>query len=385
MPSKRDNTTPADPRVHTRLAAFRRKRGMAAAGLARASGVSRQTIYAIEAGDYLPNTAVALRLANALESRVEDLFQLDATPPPPRRAARADLIGAGDLFEGSPVELCRVDGRLVGVPAAPAPWQILPAGALLSKPPRTSLPLRGPVQFLREEEDAGSRLLLAGCDPAASLLARRLERAGVGLVTAQVNSSAALRLLQQRLVHVAGTHLKDEGGGEPNRAAIGAAFPRRGVAVFAFAVWEEGLVVARGNPKTIRAVEDLALPGVTLANREKGSGSRQLLDRCLKAAGIPPRVVGGYHGETTAGHLAAAWRVRAALADCCVATGSAARAFGLDFVPLATERYDLVMRKERLELASVERLLDTIAQAAFRRELETLCGYDARDAARRIA
>ena len=66
-------------------------------------------------------------------------------------------------------------------------------------------------------------------------------------MTAQVNSSAALRLLQQRLVHVAGTHLKDEGGGEPNRAAIGAAFPRRGVAVFAFEVWEEGLVVARGN------------------------------------------------------------------------------------------------------------------------------------------
>jgi DNA-binding XRE family transcriptional regulator len=113
---------------------------MAAAALARASGVSRQTIYAIEAGDYLPNTAVALRLANALESRVEDLFRLDATPPPPRRAARADLIGAGDLFEGSPVELCRVDGRLVGVPAAPAPWQILPAGGLLLKPPGTPCP-----------------------------------------------------------------------------------------------------------------------------------------------------------------------------------------------------------------------------------------------------
>jgi putative molybdopterin biosynthesis protein len=68
-----------------------------------------------------------------------------------------------------------------------------------------------------------------------------------------------------------------------------------------------------------------------------------------------------------------------------VATSSAARAFSLDFVPLATERYDLVMRKERLELASVERLLDVVAQGAFRRELEALCGYDARDAARRIA
>jgi molybdate-binding protein/DNA-binding XRE family transcriptional regulator len=360
---------------------------MAAAALARASGVSRQTIYAIEAGDYLPNTAVALRLANALETRVEDLFQLDDGPPPPRRTAPADLIGAGDLFEGSPVELCRVDGRLVAVPAAPAPWRMPPAGAVLAKAPQAATPARGSVRFLGEEKDAENihgRLLLAGCDPAASLLARRLERADVELVTAQVNSSAALRLLQQRLVHVAGTHLKDESG-EPNHAAIGAAFPRRGVAVFAFASWEEGLVLARGNPKSIRAVEDLARPGVTLANREKGSGSRQLLDHCLKTAGIPPRAVAGYHLETTAGHLATAWQVRAGLADCCVATSSAARAFGLDFIPLATERYDLVMRKERLELASVERLLDVIAQAAFRRELEALCGYDASDAARRIA
>jgi molybdate-binding protein/DNA-binding XRE family transcriptional regulator len=388
MPSKGDHTTPGEPRVHSRLAAFRRKRGMAAAGLARASGVSRQTIYAIEAGDYLPNTAVALRLASALETRVEDLFQLDAVPLPPSRTAQADLIGAGDLLEGSPVELCRVDGRLVGVPAAPAPWQMVPAGARLSKPPGASLPLRGSVRFLRadgEAEDAHNHLLLAGCDPAASLLARRLLRSGVELVTAQVNSSAALRLLHERLVHVAGTHLKDESGDEPNRSAIGAAFPRRGVAVFTFASWEEGLVVARGNPKAIRAIEDLARPGVTLANRERGSGSRQLLDRCLNAAGISPRAVGGYRSETTAGHLAAAWRVRATLADCCVATSSAARAFGLDFVPLATERYDLVMRRERLELASVVRLLDVIAQGAFRRELEALCGYDARDAARRIA
>lgn len=378
-------------RVSNRLAETRTRRGVSAADLARRVGVSRQTIYAIEAGDYLPNTAVALRLASALETRVEDLFQLDAAPLPPSRASQAELIGAGDLMEGSPVEICRVDGRLVAVPASPAPWQMVPAGALLTKPPRTSTPLRGSVRFLRNEEDAESapnahsRLLLAGCDPAASLLARRLQRAGVGLVTAQVNSSAALRLLQQRLVHVAGTHLKDESGGEPNRAAIGAAFPRRGVAVFVFASWEEGLVVARGNPKAIRAVADLTRPGVTLANREKGSGSRQLLDRCLKTAGIPPRTVGGYHSDPTAGHLAAAWRVRAALADCCVATSSAARAFGLDFVPLATERYDLVMRKERLELASVERLLDVVAQGAFRRELEALCGYDARDAARRIA
>ena len=72
------------------------------------------------------------------------------------------------------------------------------------------------------------------------------------------------------------------------------------------------------------------------------------------------------------------------MADCCVATRSAARAFGLDFVPLATERYDLVIRREHLATTAVERLLDTLAQAAFRRELEALCGYDTRETGRRV-
>jgi molybdate-binding protein/DNA-binding XRE family transcriptional regulator len=366
----KDNTI-AEPQVRNRLAEIRQQRGMAAAGLARQAGVSRQTIYAMEAGNYVPNTAVALRLARVLEVRVEELFRLDAAGPLPPRTVRAELAGSRDLFAGSPIQLCRVGGRLVGVPAVPAPWQLPPADALVVSPARST------VQLLRDE-DAESRLLVAGCDPAASVLARHLQRANVGLVTAPVNSSVALRLLKQRMVHVAGTHLKDE------NSAIRAEFPKRGVAIFAFAVWEEGLVVARGNPKKIRGVPDLARAGVRLVNREKGSGARQLLDGRLKAAGIAPRSVSGYHDEAP-GHLAAAWRVHMGLADCCVATRSAARAFGLDFLPLTSERYDMVIRKEHLELAAVERLLDTLTQAAFRRELDALCGYDTRETGRRIA
>jgi molybdate-binding protein/DNA-binding XRE family transcriptional regulator len=386
----RDNTIPG-PQVRNRLAEIRQQRGMAAAGLARQAGVSRQTIYAMEAGNYVPNTAVALRLARALEVRVEELFRLDAAGPPRPRTVRAELAGSRGLFAGSPIQLCRVGGRLVGVPAVPAPWQLPPADALVVRlgEPRLGKPrLGGPrldrptglshctVQLLRDE-DAEGRLLVAGCDPAASVLARHLQRANVGLVTAPVNSSVALRLLKQRMVHVAGTHLKDED------SAIHAEFPKRGVAVFAFAVWEEGLVLSRGNPKKIRGVPDLARAGVRLVNREKGSGARQLLDGRLKAAGIAPRSVSGYHDEAP-GHLAAAWRVHMGLADCCVATRSAARAFGLDFLPLTSERYDMVIRKEHLELAAVERLLDTLTQAAFRRELDALCGYDTRETGRRI-
>jgi putative molybdopterin biosynthesis protein len=370
MSSVKDHDT--TPQVHSRLAEIRQRRGVAAAEVARRAGVSRQTVYAMEAGSYVPNTAVALRLARILEVPVEELFHLDAERPAPPPTVKAHLVPAGDLFPGSPVELCRVDGRLVGVPAVPAPWQLLPADGLLVDRAHST------VQLLHEEENA-ARLLIAGCDPATSVLARHLQRAGVTLVAASVNSSVALELLRDRLVHVAGTHLHDEGGArKPAGRKIDAA-------VFAFAIWEEGLVLARGNPKGIGGIADLARKDVTLANREPGSGGRQLLDRALEDAGIATARVHGY-GETPAtGHLPAAWRVYTGMADCCLATRSAARAFGLDFVPLLSERYDLVIRREHLELGAIERLLETLTQAAFRRELEGRCAYDTRETGRRVS
>ncbi|MCX6627162.1 MAG: helix-turn-helix domain-containing protein [Candidatus Solibacter sp.] len=359
--------------VESRLAEFRKRRGIAAAELARAAGVSRQTIYAMEAGDYIPNTAVALKLARLLESTVEELFRLEPDAPAAAPIRRAELIGGGDRFRGTPLELCRVGGRLVAVPAVPVPWHLAPADGLLVDP------ARGRVQLLCEE--TANRVLIAGCDPASSVLARHLDHAQTRLVSAPVNSSTALDLLKDGLVHVAGTHLQNPAGGD----APVAQFPKGRTAVFSFVIWEQGLAVGRGNPKRIRAVEHLARRGVRLANREKGSGSRQLLDARLKAAGIARRSVAGYNDTPAAGHLAAAWRVYAGLADCCVATGSAARAFGLDFIALSSERYDLVIRREHLDLAPVQRLLDTLCQAALRRELETLCAYDTRETGQRVA
>src|ERR1035437_195928 len=361
--------------IESRLAELRKRRGIAAAELARAAGVSRQTIYAMEAGEYIPNTAVALKLARQLESTVEDLFRLEPDALGAARVARAKLIGGGHRFPGTPLELCRVGGRLVGVAGVPVPWRLAPADGLLVDPARST------VQLLSEE--TANRVLIAGCDPATSVLARHLERAHAGLVSAPVNSSAALGLLQDGLVHVAGTHLQS--GTAAGGAAPAAQFKKDQAAVFAFAIWEQGLVVGRGNPKRIRAVEHLARRGVRLANREKGSGSRQLLDAQLKAAGIARRSVTGYQDAPAAGHVAAAWRVHAGLADCCVATGSAARAFGLHFIALSSERYDLVIRREHLDLAPVQRLLDTLCQSALRRELETLCAYDTRETGQRVA
>jgi len=366
MSSASDHHTNPGPKVLNRLAEIRTKRGMAAAALAREAGISRQTIYAMEAGDYVPNTAVALRLARALEVTVEELFRLDGGPLEPQPAVKAELVECGDTFPGSPVTLCRVGSRLVGVPVSPAPLWLPPADGLMA-----AGGARSTVQLLGGESAEG-RLLVAGCDPSVSVAARHMARAGVSVVAAPVNSSVALDLLRRKLVHIAGTHL-----------GSGSAAPA-GAAVIVFAGWEEGLVVARGNPKRIRAVEDLARPGITLANREHGSGSRQLLDARLKQAGLATRAVAGYADVPATGHLPAAWRVHAGLSDCCVATRCAARAFGLDFVPLVEERYDLAIRREHLNLAGVERFLEMLSEGAFRRELEGLCGYDTRDTGRRI-
>ena len=148
--------------------------------------------------------------------------------------------------------------------------------------------------------------------------------------------------------------------------------------VVTFPIWEQGgLVLASGNPKNIRGVDDLARKGVRIINREKGAGSRDLLDQKLRDAGISPAGVAGYD-RIAHGHLPAALAVSLGEADCCIATRSAARAFGLSFVPLATERYDLVMRRQYARLPAVQALLDVLNRAAVRKKLEMLAGYDTR-------
>ncbi len=364
--------------IENRLGRLRQKRGVAAAQLAKAVGASRQTIYAIEAGAYVPNTMLALKLARVLETTVEELFALpDSVPEPELRTERIALLpGSGKLDAGQPVELCPVGRRMMGSPPSPIRWY-LPASDAVAES-------QSVVRVFHADDDFRNRLLVAGCDPAISVLARHVRPAGVHLVLAHRNSSQALQLLRKDAVHIAGTHLRDEASGESNLPEIRRIFPGRSVAVISFAVWEEGIVTARGNPKRIRSVAGFTQPGVTMVNREPGSGARRLLDSELKRAKIPVSRITGY-GNCATGHLAAAWQVHTGAADCCVATQTAARAFGLGFVPLATERYDLALRRRYLELPAVQALFDVLSRSGFRRELESLGGYDTRAAGTRMA
>ena len=197
------------------------------------------------------------------------------------------------------------------------------------------------------------------------------------------NSTQSLDLLKQSLVHVAGTHLRDEATGESNLPVVRKRFPKDSVAVISYAIWQEGIVIARGNPKSIKGIEDLTRKNVVIINREPGSGSRNLLDSHLRRAGIAPRAVRGYD-EIATGHLPAALQVKNGGADCCLATKIAASVFGLDFIPLESERYDLVIHNQNLSHPGVQILLDTLGRTAFRRELEGLGGYDTRISGNRL-
>jgi putative molybdopterin biosynthesis protein len=375
------------PEIENHLGTLRQKRGISAAQLARTVGVTRQTIYAMEAGSYVPNTAVALRLAQALEVKVEDLFALPPAEPTGVRSEEATLLpGSEPLHPGQPVQLCRVNKRLVASPPSPVPWYFPVSDAVVvsaSAPGKLPKNGRTDVQVFDAADDFRNRVLIAGCDPGISVLAHHLQASGIELVLAHRNSSQSLKLLKEGCVHIAGTHLRDESSGESNLPEIGRLFPKNSVAVISFAVWEEGIVTAAGNPKSIKSVEDLARRDVTIINREKGAGSRALLDSALKRLGLDSKNIRGYN-RIAPGHLPAAWQVQSGQADCCIATRAAARVFGLGFVPLVSERYDLAVRRQHLDMPGIQAVLDTLSRSNYRRELESLGGYDTRAAGQRL-
>ncbi len=359
--------------TRTQLHEIREQRGISAARLAKLAGVSRQTVYSIEAGDYVPNTTLALQLAKILEVRVEDLFRLEGEAAAAVRPVSVDLIAGAEARKGQPVQLCRVGKRMVGVPAIPQPALPMADGVILDSSRRTQ---QAQVHVFQDGIEGEKRLLIAGCDPGISVLVEHLARHDdVDTVIAPSSSHQALEWLRQGKVHVAGSHLRDLPSGEYNLPAIRRMFSKSEVKVVTFAIWEQGLVLQAGNPKDIRAAADLGRKNVTIVNREKGAGSRDLLDQKLREAGIDSSRVKGYD-RIAYGHLPAALAVSMGEADCCIATRSAARAFGLNFVPLATERYDLAIRRQFARLPAIEALLDGLNRAAIRRRLEMLAGYD---------
>jgi molybdate-binding protein len=198
------------------------------------------------------------------------------------------------------------------------------------------------------------------------------------------NSKAALESLARGEIHAAGTHLSDPDSTEYNVPFVRRIMRDRAVVLITLGVWAEGLVVRPGNPHKVRAVADLAQPGVTIVNREPGSGARQLLEHTLHKERIPLTALHGFN-HVVSSYLDVAPEVWAGRVEAGVSAAAIAMAFGLDFVPLQQVRYDIVIRKEYLHDALVEQLLNTLISHRLRARLQALGGYDTQHTADIVA
>jgi len=371
--------------VQSNLAQLRAKRAISAIQLAAEAGVSRQTIHSIESGLYIPNTVVSLKLARILDTTVEELFRLEAPPKAIEETAEVHILGGtASLPKGQPLRLAAVNENLVAVAPDPASWGLQPSDAVYLEPFRSSKgSVNAKVRLLSDSWKNPGRILLAGCDPSASLLAHSLERQGFELIIVYENSSRALDLLHEGLVHIAGTHLAEKAGDKADLLPITKMFPRNSIAILSYAMWKEGLVVAEGNPKNISGIQDLVRKDVHITNREPGAGCRRLLDDLLKAHGIASSKVTGYD-RSTLGQLPAARLVQSGEVDCCISTQAVALTLVLTFLPLAEKPYLLVLRRTHLTLPPVEALVGMRGRSAFRREVESCVGYDMRKAGNRL-
>ena len=359
--------------IRNQLRSARLRLGWSQQDLAKAAGITRQTVGGIEASLYAPSASVALRLARALECRVEDLFWLDEDLPPLEAtpAERFPLQGSTRVAVSKVGERW-VAHALSGDDAFRA--EMTPADGIAHREKGSS---SVQVRVTEDPEALARSVSVAGCTPALSLWARAAERSNPGLRVYWTfrNSTAALAALARGEVHAAGLHLCDPKSGEFNVPFVRKALAGKAVALIHLGVWEEGLAVASGNPKGIGSVADLASSEVKIVNREKGAGTRLLLETSLAKARVPLRAVRGWDREVH-GHQEVARKVASGKADAGMTTGAVAAAYGLDFLPLQSVRYDLAVVEEYLEHAPVRQLLGSLDHRWVRSQLNMLVGYD---------
>ena len=236
------------------------------------------------------------------------------------------------------------------------------------------------VELLRPPEEIRETTVITGShDIALDVLANHLHRLfpEASVSSAHVGSLGGLTALKRGEAHLAGTHLLDEETGDYNVSYIRRLLPDRRVVLVNLVYREQGIIVAPGNPKGIRSLADLARPGVTFVNRQRGAGTRVLLDYLLKKMGIDPAQIQGYDREEYT-HMAVAAAV-AGGADAGLGIRAAAQALGLDFVSLDEERYDLCILRDFWDTPHIQRILTVIATPEFQRDVAALGGYDLRD------
>jgi putative molybdopterin biosynthesis protein len=242
------------------------------------------------------------------------------------------------------------------------------------------------VELLRGLDEISGTIVAIGShdlvlDLAASAL--RAEDPQVTLASSNVGSLGGLVALRDGLCHVAGSHLLDPVTGEYTLPYLDRVLAGREVSVIRLVHRDQGLIVAAGNPLGLKGIEDLTRDGVRYVNRQRGAGTRVLLDHELRRHGISPDAVEGYAREEPT-HLAVAAAVAAGRGDAGLGILAAARAFGLDFLPVTREPYDLVVAAPDAGSPRLAPLWALLRSGRFRASVEELGGYDTEEMGRRI-
>jgi molybdate-binding protein/transcriptional regulator with XRE-family HTH domain len=359
----RSEREPAGATSGTGLRLARQARGFSQQQLASMAGISRQAVSAVESGVSDPSLRVALALAHALGLTVEELFGPGSPAPPVAARPLASLSGAGGRVALAPVGDSLVALPLSGATATRAGF--LPAGGLAVPGEPGSVWPSGPPR---------PTLVVAGCDPALPLLEAPLALLDPPVAFAwwPCASREALRLAADGLVHVAGVHFS---AADDDHAGPAAELLRHGAEVIGFCAWREGLLLRPGHERAVRGVADLPGSGLRLVNRDPGSQARQVLDRELAGHGIPPADIPGYD-TCAAGHLEVAAAIAAGVADVGVASEPAALAYGLAFLPLAQERFDLVIPAAQAGAREVQAMIRVLSSPWLLDQLASLPGYD---------
>lgn len=343
------------PPLRTTLPARRQAAGLSVTALADRVGISRQALGAIEAGRATPSTGVALLLARALGCRVEDLFALPGEVVPGVH---------GPVPAGGRVALGRVGGRWVAHPLEPRSTE--PADGLVVP--------GGGVEALGDLRRLEATVLVAGCAPVLGALAGHLAREPDGGARWLLRTSGeALRSLAEDRTHLAGLHLAAADDARHHERLVREHLPGVAVDIVGLVGWREGLALAPGNPRGLRAVEDLADPRLRVGLRPPGAGAAKVLAQALARVGLD---AASLRGPAVSSHFDAAMAVLHGAADAAVVVEPVAEAFGLPFLPLSEERFELVLRARDREHPGVRRLLDRLADARFAAEVRSMGAYD---------
>jgi len=194
------------------------------------------------------------------------------------------------------------------------------------------------------------------------------------LSSSHVGSMGGLMAIKKGVCHLAGSHLLDTDDGSYNISYIKKYLPNTKVKLINLVFRDQGLIVSPGNPKTIKGIEDLDRNDITFINRQAGSGTRILLDYKLNQLGMEPEKISGYDNEEFT-HMSVAVAVLSGSVDVGLGIFAAAKALNLDFIPVVTEQYDLIIPEEYFEWENIRILLETISTKEFKDRVEALGGY----------